>query len=75
MNSRKLFDYSRLKGKIKEKCNTQSNLAKKIGISEVSLSAKLNNKVEFSQFEINKICETLEIAKEDIPRYFFYPMS
>lgn len=75
MNSRKLFDYSRLKGKIKEKCNTQGNLAKKIGISEVSLSAKLNNKVEFSQFEINKICETLEIAKEDISGYFFYPMS
>ena len=75
MNSRKLFDYSRLKEKIKEKCNTQSNLAKKIGISEVSLSAKLNNKVEFSQFEINKICETLEIAKEDIPGYFFTPMS
>lgn len=46
------WDYSKLKGKIKEVYATQANFAKAIGISRVSLSLRLNNNLEFSQNEI-----------------------
>ena len=65
------FNYSKLRGKIREKFGTQEKFAKELGISSVSLSAKLNNRVEFTQLEIDKICELLEIPKEQIPEYFF----
>lgn len=65
------FDYSKLRGKIREIFKTQSAFAEAMGISSTSLSAKLNNKIEFSQKEIDKAVELLKIAKEDIPAYFF----
>ena len=65
------FDYSNLLGKIKEVCGTQNNFAKKIGIGRVSLNHRLNNKLEFSQNEINRSVEVLGLRKEEIPVYFF----
>ncbi len=66
-----MFDYSKLRGKIKEKFKTESRFAKELGISTVSLSAKLNNKVEFSQGEMVKCCDLLEIPKEYLPVFFY----
>ena len=37
------FDFSKLRGKIKEVFGTQEKFAKAMGMSSVSLSAKLNN--------------------------------
>lgn len=65
------FDYSKLRGKIKEVYGTQDNFAAKLGIGRVSLSQRLNNLLDFSQEEINKSCEILGIKKEEIPVYFF----
>lgn len=70
-----VFDYSKVRGKIKEVYKTQSAFASAMGMSPVSLSEKLNNKVQFSQKEIDKACVLLQIAKEEIPIYFFYPKS
>lgn len=67
------FDYSKLRGKIKEMFGTQSAFAEAMSMSPVSLSEKLNNKVQFSQKEIDRACDLLEIAKEEIPTYFFTP--
>ena len=67
------FDYSKLRGKIKEVYGTQDNFATKLGIGRVSLSQRLNNFLDFSQEEINKSCEILGIKKEEIPIYFFTP--
>lgn len=66
-----MFNYNKLRGKIKEVFNTQAAFAEALGISSTSLSEKLNNKVEFSQKEIEKAVELLQIPKEDIPIYFF----
>lgn len=66
------FDYSKLRGKIRE-YGTQEAFADAIGISTVTLSEKLNNKSQFTQKEINKSVEVLQIAPEDIPTYFFTP--
>ena len=64
-----IFDYSKLRGKIKECFDTQKSFAQALGISERALSLKLNNKVFFSQDEIEKICSLLNIL--DIGSYFF----
>lgn len=66
-----MFDYSKLKGKIKEVFGTQSAFAKAMGLSCVSLSSKLNNATQFTQVEINRACELLSIPVEFIPVYFF----
>ena len=65
------FDYRKLKGRIKEKVDTQSNFAEELGISRVSLSLKLNGKAEFSQREIENACRILDIAPAQIHDYFF----
>lgn len=65
------YDYAKVRGKIKEKFNTQEKFAKSLGISSVSLSAKLNKRIEFTQSEIDRSCELLEIPKAEIPDYFF----
>lgn len=67
------FDYSKVRGKIKEVFGTQAAFAEAMNMSQVSLSEKLNNKVQFSQKEIDRACDLLQIAKEEIPIYFFTP--
>lgn len=66
-----MFDYSRLRGKIREVFGTEGEFAKALGISKTSLSDKLNNKVSFTSTEINKACELLDISIRFIPVYFF----
>ena len=66
-----IFDYSKLRGRIREICKTQEIYAEKIGISYVSLSKRLNNQLEFSSSEIYNSCDVLEIPVNQIPDYFF----
>lgn len=70
-----MFDYSKLKGKIKEVFGTQNSFAKAMGLSPVSVSDKLNNKTQWTQKEIDTACSLLEIAPVEIPIYFFCPKS
>lgn len=65
------YDYRKLRGRIKEKFGTQSAFAKVMGLSDVSVSNKLNNNVEWGQEEIEKSVMVLEIAYSDIHSYFF----
>lgn len=67
------FNYDKLKGRIVEKFGTQGKLARALGVSERTLSLKLNNKIFFSQDEITKISKLLNIALEEIQDYFFKP--
>lgn len=65
------FDYSELSGRIVAKYGTQYNFAIAIGLSERSLSLKLNNKVPWKNTEIMRAVDLLDINPEDIPQYFF----
>lgn len=65
------FDYSLLNGKIVEKYGTQYNFAIALGISERSLSLKLNNRVSWKDKDINKAIKLLDISIEDMYKYFF----
>ena len=65
------FNYSKLAGRIKEKFGTQSNFAKAMGLSERSLSLKMNNRMPWKQTEILKASELLDIDTEQVHLYFF----
>lgn len=65
------FDYSLLRGKIAAKYRNQRGFARAIGISEHSVSLKLNGKKQWRQDEIVRICELLDISTTAIPIYFF----
>jgi DNA-binding XRE family transcriptional regulator len=65
------WDYSKLRGRIKEIYSTQDAFAEAIGIGRVSLSQRLNGKLEFTNNEIQNACEVLNIETKDIYLYFF----
>ena len=65
------YGYDKLRGRIVEKYGNQENFAKKIGISSTSLSKKMTGVTGFSQKDINKWSELLDIDKEDYGTYFF----
>lgn len=65
------YNYNKLLGRIVEKVGTQSKFADKMGLSERTISLKLNGKVGWKQSEIAKACSVLEICEIDIPSYFF----
>lgn len=65
------FDYSKLRGKIKEVYKTESSFARALGISSVSLSKRLNNQIGFDSPEMHHACELLSIPLEEAPKYFF----
>jgi len=66
-----MFDYNKLRGRIREVFGTQEEFGKAIGLSNTSISAKLNNKVEWSQQEINKAVDALGLSDNEIFAYFF----
>ena len=71
MKEKYIYNYSSLMGLIKEKYGTQEKFAEVLGLGRVSLSQRLNNKLEFRQSEIKYAVELLEIPKESIGGYFF----
>lgn len=68
------FDYSKLRGRIREICGTQEAFADMMGISKQTMSAKLNNKSEFTQPEIIKAVNVLMLGYDEISPYFFTPL-
>ena len=66
-----IFDYSKLKGRIKEKFGTQKAFSKAIGMQESSLTVKLTGTQYFSQRNIYKIIRVLDIDPRDVTAYFF----
>ena len=65
------FDYSKLKGRIVEICGTRKEFAKRMGMTERTLSLKLNNKIAFTQKDIINALDILSIDLSEIDDYFF----
>lgn len=69
------MSYAKLRGRIVEKFGSQSAFAEAMGWRKALLSAKLNNKSEWSFPEVMKACELLEIPLKDAHLYFFCAKS
>lgn len=69
------FDYSKLRGKIRECYGAEIKFAKALGVSANTLSAKLNCKVAFTSDEMVNACNLLGISMDDATEYFFTPLA
>lgn len=56
---------------IKEFGDTQGDLAKVLGITESTLSWKMNGKAEFKQSEIKAIADRYSLTSEEVKFMFF----
>lgn len=65
------YDFSKLRGKIKEKLGSESEYAKLLNLSNSSISAKLQSQVPFSLKEIEITINRLDIPVVEIYDYFF----
>ena len=71
------YNYNKLKGRIKELFGTQEAFAKRLGMSSVSLSARLNNKNDWTQGEIYEASDALGVLgkPEEVISLFFTQAS
>ena len=65
------YDYSKLIGRIIEKYGTRKAFAEVVGISENSMSLKLNGKTGFSKEDMLLWGKLLEISVSEFGEYFF----
>ena len=65
------MEYSKLRGRIVEKFGSQKRFSAKIGLSEQSVTAKLNDRTDFSKEDILLWSKTLDIEQDNIGAYFF----
>ena len=65
------MSYDKLRGRIKEMFRTQEAFADAIGLDCSSVSAKLNNRTEWTRTQIIDACVALDIPLEEAPAYFF----
>ena len=66
------YDYSKLRGKIREVFHTETRFAKELGISKVSLSAKLNGRQNFTLNEISKMSLIFNLKEKEMLEFFFH---
>jgi transcriptional regulator with XRE-family HTH domain len=66
-----LLDYRRLKGRIKERYNTQSEFAKAVNRSETYVSQVLNERTYMDQVEVDKWAKALSIPLSEYGDIFF----
>lgn len=64
-------DYSKLRGRIKEKNFSEKEFASLIGISAPTLSGKFKGITFFDTEQIKRAAKVLEIPCTDIYSYFF----
>ena len=67
--------FGKLREQISIKYGTMDNFARVFGVNSATLSKKLTGKTDISRTEIEKFCELLDIAVEQIHEYFFYGQS
>lgn len=65
------IEYAKLRGRMAEKGATQADLAECLGISKQAVNKKLSGIYGFSQADIIKICNFLDISINDIGLFFY----
>ena len=63
--------YSKLRGRIVEKYGSQEKFCDVVGLSSVSVSNKMTGQTGFSQKDILKWCELLDIDIKEVGDFFY----
>lgn len=67
-----MINSNKVKGRIVELGLNQQDVAKAMGLSQPTLSLKINNARPMDLDEVERFAEILEIGFEDYKAYFFY---
>ena len=62
---------NKLKGRIAEKGYNLSTLSKAVHLSRPCLRRKINGETDFKVSEIERVCDTLGIRRDEVMTYFF----
>lgn len=65
------MNYRKLRGRIVEILGSQSVFARKMGLSETSMSKKMRGTIPWKQSEMLHAAEILDFPETDIGLYFF----
>lgn len=65
------YNYNKLRGRIIEIYGSQAKFASALGISYVTVSRKMNGNAGFSQKDMKKWGEMLQISETEFGAYFF----
>lgn len=65
------YDYSKLRGRIKEKLGTEGEFSRRLGRTQNYVSKVFNNATYFGQDDISNGAEILDIPFDEIGVYFF----
>lgn len=63
--------YPKLRGRIVEKYGSQEAFCEAVGLSAVSVSKKMTGQTGFSQKDIIKWCELLDIDIKEVGDFFY----
>lgn len=67
----KLYDYSKLRGRIVEKFGSGRAFAEALGITNVTVSRKLQGSSEFSKSDIESWSALLDISESEYGSFYF----
>ena len=65
------YDYCELRGRIYARYRNQARFAKELGVSNATLSHRLDSIKPFTVDEIEKCVELLEIPENEFYKFFF----
>lgn len=73
--SKIVYDFSKLRGRIKEIFGTEYAFADAMGYNRSTISAKLNQQSEWTRADMDKACTLLNIQFSEVGLYFFWRKS
>lgn len=71
MEEKRVYNYNKLRGLIKEKYGTLQNFAESLGIGTTTLNSRLNSETYFDQAEIERVATLLDLSKVEVDQVFF----
>lgn len=71
MEEKRVYNYNKLRGMIREKYGTLQRFADNLGIGSTTLNSRLNSETYFDQDEIERAASLLNLSKTEVDQVFF----